>query len=94
MVLPNPLISATSLTVLLSAFSSVLDEPGLRSARGDECVRIIVESLLRLGRDGSSGTESLRDSVQVYLAARKIEKDIFGDAENASQFEDVRAKYL
>jgi hypothetical protein len=49
-----------------------------------------VESLLRLGRDGSSGTEALRDSVQVYLAARKIEKDVFGDAENAGQFEDVR----
>lgn len=71
-----------------------MDEPGLRAARGDECARIIVEGLLRLGRDGSSGTEALRDSVQVYLAARKIEKDIFGDAENSGQFEDVGFRSL
>lgn len=80
--------------ILLSSFVAVLDEPGLRAARGDECVRIIVESLLRLGRDGSAGTEALRDGVQVYLAARKLEKDLFSDADNASQYEDVSFSVL
>lgn len=83
-----PLISSTSLTTLLTSFVAVLDEPGLRAARGDECVRIIVEALLRLG-GGAVGTETLRDGVQSYLAGRRVEKELFGDADTSGQFEDV-----
>lgn len=85
----SPLIAASSLTTLLSSFVAVLDEPGLRASRGDECVRIIVEALLRLGGD-AVGTEGLRDGVQSYLANRRVEKELFSDAETSAQFEDVR----
>lgn len=83
-----PLIDPTSFATLLSSFVAVLDEPGLRAARGDECVRIIVEALLRLPRD-AVGTESLRDGVQTYLAGRKFDRELFGDANIVGQYEDV-----
>ncbi|ORY91755.1 MIF4G like-domain-containing protein [Leucosporidium creatinivorum] len=84
---PTPLVSPSSLITLLSSFTSVLDEPGLRAARGDECVRIVVEALLHLDR-ATEGTEGLRDSVQSYLAARRLDKELFADAETAGQYED------
>lgn len=83
-----PTISPDSLIALLGAFVRVLDEPGLRAARGDECVRIIVETLLHYGPD-QAGTDSLQNSVQTYLSSRRIDRGLFGDAETAGQFEDV-----
>ncbi|GAA5864299.1 hypothetical protein JCM1840_006735 [Sporobolomyces johnsonii] len=84
-----PLIASTSLTTLLTSFVSVLDEPGLRAARGDECVRIIVEALLRLdGATEGSGVETLREGVHNYLGARRIEKELFADEETKGQWAD------
>ncbi|CEQ40467.1 SPOSA6832_02087, partial [Sporobolomyces salmonicolor] len=85
----SPLIASTSLTTLLTSFVSVLDEPGLRAARGDECVRIIVEALLRLeGATEGSGVETLREGVHNYLGARRIERELFADEETKGQWAD------
>lgn len=84
----TPTVSPASLITLLSAFVKVLDEPGLRAARGDECVRIIVEALLHFGTE-QPGIEDLKNSVQNYLSSRRIDRGLFGDAETAGQFEDV-----
>lgn len=88
----SPVVSASSLVNLLASFVSVLDEPGLRAARGDECVRIIVEALLRLDENAlaESGVETLRDGVQSYLSSRRIEKDLFADESTKAQWQDVR----
>ncbi|GAA6063502.1 hypothetical protein JCM10212_004764 [Sporobolomyces blumeae] len=85
-----PLVAVSSLMTLLTSFLSVLDEPGLRAARGDECVRIIVEALLRTdGSDAeSSGVETLKTGVQNYMAGRRIEKDVFADEETKAQWVD------
>ena len=92
--LSSPLIASTSLLTLLSSFLSVLDEPGLRSSRGDECVRIIVEALLRLEVDEHEfelgGGESLKEGVRVYGESRRVEKDCFADEETKGQWVDVR----
>lgn len=85
---PTPLVSLSSLNTLLSSFISVVDEPGLRAARGDECVRIVVEALLRLG-PGAEETESLRDGMQSYLAARRLDTELFADAETSGQYKDA-----
>lgn len=84
----SPLVSLQSLLSLLSSFAAVLDEPGLRATRGDECVKIVAETLLRLG--DVQGTEPLRDSLQSYMTARRIDKEIFADVESQAQYEDVR----
>ncbi|EGU12551.1 hypothetical protein RTG_01084 [Rhodotorula toruloides ATCC 204091] len=86
----SPVISASSLVNLLASFVSVLDEPGLRAARGDECVRIIVEALLRLDENALAepGVDTLRDGVQAYLSSRRIEKDLFADEATKAQWQD------
>ncbi|GAA5937525.1 hypothetical protein JCM10213_007267 [Rhodosporidiobolus nylandii] len=87
----SPLLSVSSLLTLLTSFVSVLDEPGLRAARGDECVRIIVEALLRLDATavaGDVGIDTLRDGVQGYLASRRIERELFADEETKGQWQD------
>ncbi|GAA5927562.1 Sto1p [Sporobolomyces koalae] len=91
----SPLVASTSLLTLLSSFLSVLDEPGLRLSRGDECVRIIVEALLRLegGDEGAfaaaGGLDSLREGIQAYADARKVGKDAFADEETKGQWVDT-----
>lgn len=93
--LSAPLVAPTSLMTLLSSFLSVLDEPGLRLSRGDECVRIIVEALLRLegGDEGAfqaaGGLETLKEGIQGYVDARKVGKDAFADEETKEQWVDV-----
>ncbi|BGO90576.1 hypothetical protein NBRC10512_005296 [Rhodotorula toruloides] len=86
----SPVISASSLVNLLASFISVLDEPGLRAARGDECVRIIVEALLRFDENALAepGVDTLRDGVQSYLSSRRIEKDLFADEATKVQWQD------
>ncbi|GAA5895142.1 hypothetical protein JCM6882_008291 [Rhodosporidiobolus microsporus] len=86
-----PLVSLPSLITLLASFLSVLDEPGLRAARGDDCVRVIVEALLRVEADklaGESGVDTLRDGVQGYLGSRRVEREVFADEENREQWQD------
>ncbi|GAA5880762.1 hypothetical protein JCM16303_004343 [Sporobolomyces ruberrimus] len=93
--LSAPLVAPTSLMTLLSSFLSVLDEPGLRLSRGDECVRIIVEALLRLegGDEGAfqaaGGLETLKEGIQGYVDARKVGKDAFADEETKEQWVDT-----
>ncbi|KAL8276473.1 hypothetical protein RQP46_011123 [Phenoliferia psychrophenolica] len=82
-----PLVSSASLVVLLTSFTAVLNEPALRAARGDECVRVVVESLLRLGPSKAGETGGLRDAVQSYLAGRRIDREVFG-GETAADLED------
>ncbi|BGP23709.1 Nuclear cap-binding protein subunit 1 [Rhodotorula toruloides] len=86
----SPVVSASSLVNLLASFVSVLDEPGLRAARGDECVRIIVEALLRLDENAlaESGVGTLRDGVQAYLSSRRIDNDLFADEASKAQCQD------
>ena len=89
--LPTPLVTSSSVVALLSVFLGVLEEPGLRASRGDECVRIIVEGLLRLG-SAVEGTDGLRDGVQAYLTSRKINTELFEDKDTAGQLQDVRRR--
>ena len=56
-----PLVSSASLIVLLTSFTAVLSEPGLRAARGDECVRVVVEAMLRMST--TSETDGLREQI-------------------------------
>ncbi|KAK4055782.1 Nuclear cap-binding protein subunit 1 [Microbotryomycetes sp. JL201] len=81
-----PLVTLSSLLALLSSFAAVLDEPGLRAARGDECVRIVAETILRLGN--VEGTDALKDSLQSYISARKIDKELFAAPGCQEQYED------
>ncbi|KAK4700512.1 nuclear cap-binding protein subunit 1, partial [Phenoliferia sp. Uapishka_3] len=83
----SPLVSSASLIVLLTSFTAVLSEPGLRASRGDECVRVVVESMLRMEPSESGETDGLKDSVQSYLAARRIDREVFG-GEVAQDLED------
>lgn len=85
----NPIIASSAVITLLTTFAEVFDEPGLRASRGDDCVRIIVESLLRMGGTHGEGAEGLRGAVQNYLATRRIEEEIFGEGDAGSQHEDV-----
>ncbi|KAK4056523.1 Nuclear cap-binding protein subunit 1 [Microbotryomycetes sp. JL221] len=82
----SPLVDLSSLISVLRSFAVVLDEPGLRAARGDECVRIIAETILRLGE--VEGLDSLKDSLQSYLSARQIDKNVFAAEGAQDQFED------
>lgn len=90
----NPIISSSSVITLLTTFAAVFDEPGLRASRGDDCVRIVVESLLRLGGTHGEGTEGLRGAVQTYLATRRVEEELFGEGDAGSQYEDVSSLLL
>lgn len=87
--LDRPLVSPSSLTTLLASFLAVLDEPGLRASRGDTCVRIVVEALLRIGGGDGSEAESLRAGVEAYASGRRVEKELFGEGETGGQFDDV-----
>lgn len=86
----SPVISTSSLVNLLTSFVAVLDEPGLRASRGDECARIIVEALLRLDAAtlADPTIDTLRDGVQAYLSSRRIERELFADREHQSQWND------
>lgn len=91
-----PVVSLSSFLNLLSSFASVLDEPGLRAARGDECVRVIIEGLLRLDTSSLSdpGVETLREHVHTYMSARRLEKELFAEGENQAQWLDVSTRFF
>lgn len=86
--LEHPLVSPQSLTTLLASFLAVLDEPGLRASRGDTCVRIVVEALLRVGGGAGPEAASLRAGVEAYAAGRRVERELFGEGETGGQFDD------
>lgn len=85
-----PVVTVSSLLSLLNSFVSVLDEPGLKATRGDECVRIIIEALLRLDSTALSepAVEMLREGIEGYVSSRRIEKELFADGENQAQWLD------
>ena len=82
-----PVVTVSSLLSLLNSFVSVLDEPGLKATRGDECVRIIIEALLRLDSTALSepAVEMLREGIEGYVSSRRIEKELFADGENQAR---------
>lgn len=86
----------SSLLSLLNSFVSVLDEPGLKATRGDECVRIVIEALLRLDSAALSkpAVEMLREGIEGYVSSRRIEKELFADGENQAQWLDVSWRIL
>ncbi|GAA5893972.1 hypothetical protein JCM8208_001295 [Rhodotorula glutinis] len=86
----SPVISTSSLVNLLTSFVAVLDEPGLRASRGDECARIIVEALLRLDAStlADPSIDTLRDGVQAYLSSRRIVRELFAEREHQAQWND------
>ena len=97
--LPKPLISTSSLLDLLhQSFVTVLNnEPGLRTERGDELVRVVLETLMRLrGQDKSGETlEGISNGIKVYMASRKLDIDFLGgDTGNVAQFRDVGPPFL
>jgi len=91
-----PVVTVSSLLSLLNSFVSVLDEPGLKATRGDECVRIIIEALLRLDSTALSepAVEMLREGIEGYVSSRRIEKELFADGENQAQWLDVSWQVL
>lgn len=91
-----PVVTVSSLLSLLNSFVSVLDEPGLKATRGDECVRIIIEALLRLDSTALSepAVEMLREGIEGYVSSRRIEKELFADGENQAQWLDVSWQIL
>ena len=96
--LPRPLVDASSLLTLLHA-SFILpleNEPGLRAERGDELVRVVLETLLRLSpgtgvmQAGNETLESIRTGVQTYMSARQVDRQFLGgESGNAKQWTDV-----
>ena len=74
----------------------MLDEPGLKVTRGDECVRIVIEALLRLDSAALSepAVEMLREGIEGYVSSRRIEKELFADGENQAQWLDVSSQIL
>ena len=67
-----PLVKLSSLLKLLGACADVINEPGVKLVRSDECVRIVGESLLRLPADVGS---ELRLKLSTYLQERSLDKD-------------------
>ncbi|KAM0746015.1 hypothetical protein T439DRAFT_307230 [Meredithblackwellia eburnea MCA 4105] len=75
----HPIVDPFSLLVLLRTFTSALSDPGIRAGRGDECVRIVVESVLRLGYEYNDPVlDELKDELKKYMAARIVDREVFG----------------
>ena len=76
--LPKPLVDSSSLLSLLqNSFVSVLEnEPGLRAERGDELVRVVLETLIRLSSDNGLNADSLegiKSGIQGYMTSRQLD---------------------
>lgn len=95
--LPKPLVDPQSLLSLLrDSFVSVLEnEPGLRAERGDELVRVVLETLLRLAPSGSGGLdadslEGIKSGIQGYMASRQLDTAFLASGTgNEAQWVDV-----
>ena len=96
--LPRPLVDASSLLTLLHAsfLLPLENEPGLRAERGDELVRVVLETVLRLSpatgvmQAGNETLESIRTGVQTYMSARQVDRQFLGgESGNAEQWIDV-----
>lgn len=95
--LPKPLISIASLLSLLNqSFIFVLEnEFSLRAERGDELVRVVLETLLRLPGQSLVGQEeavnAIKNGLANYMNSRQLDVAFLGDHINESQWIDVSA---
>lgn len=96
--LPKPLISITSLLSLLNqSFIFVLEnEFSLRAERGDELVKVVLETLLRIPAEKLQGQnealealEAIRSGLSNYMSSRELDLSFLGDSVNESQWLDV-----
>jgi len=96
--LPKPLISSDSLLALLqqSFVTALENELGLRAERGDELVRVVLESLLRLANvDANNDTLiSISQGIGAYMQSRELDiKYLTGENELNGQWVDVSIHY-
>lgn len=93
--LPKPLISISSLLSLLNqSFIFVLEnEFTLRAERGDELVRVVLETLLRVPAESLQGQnetmDAIRNGLNNYMSSRELDMSFLADAVNVSQWQDV-----
>lgn len=92
--LPSPLVSPTSLVALLGSFAAAWEEVMGKAARGDECVRVVGEALLRSNLLASTegrveGVDAVLSSMKTYMASRKLERGLLNDDALAAQYDDV-----
>lgn len=95
--LPKPLISISSLLSLLNqSFIFVLEnEFSLRAERGDELVRVVLETLLRIPQtylqdsNDSETLEAIRNGLANYMNSRSLDLSFLGDNINQEQWNDV-----
>ncbi|CAH7685100.1 MIF4G like-domain-containing protein [Phakopsora pachyrhizi] len=94
--LSRPLVSSQSLLALLRAiFNATTDELTCAGARADECLRMVVEGLLRSrllkveDDDLKKEVAELIESIRVHMVVnRRIERSLFNEAEALSQYID------
>ena len=81
------------MTLLQQSFVSTLEtDLALRADRGDEIVRIVLETLLRLRPELRSGdiVMAIGNGLQNYMASRKLDVGYLGgDSGNVEQWHDV-----
>lgn len=93
--LPKPLISISSVLSLLNqSFIFVLEnEFSLRAERGDELVRVVLETLLRIPSDKLEGQnealEAIKSGLSNYMGSRELDLSFLGDKVNETQWLDV-----
>lgn len=95
--LPKPLIDLASLVALLhqSFVSALENELGLRAERGDELVRVVLETLLRLDGvkvEAAAGEtlQTIRAGIDNYMANRRLDYSFLGgESGNEKQWQDV-----
>lgn len=93
--LPKPLISIASLLSLLNqSFIFVLEnEFSLRAERGDELVRVVLETLLRIPSHKLEGQnealEAIKSGLSNYMGSRELDLSFLGDKVNEKQWLDV-----
>lgn len=98
--LPKPLISISSLLSLLNqSFIFVLEnEFSLRAERGDELVRVVLETLLRIPSEYLQGQnetlDAIRNGLGNYMGSRSLDLAFLGDKINESQWIDVSSPLM
>lgn len=97
--LPKPLVDAGSLLNLLrdSFVSALENEPGLRAERGDELVRVVLETLIRLSADrglDADALEGIKAGIAGYMTSRQLDTAFLASGTgNEGQWVDVSAYF-
>lgn len=90
--LPASLIDPYSLIGVLSTVAAVLEEPGIRTGRGDVAARILIDSIFRLYASGNfeiASLNNLKQSLQNYIGARAAVANLVINEEARKQYYDV-----